>query len=143
MSKRSPASHPDDSDGKKTRIDGQGLPTDEELERMSVREKLFTGIAFGFARDWTQPQQQHDSAPKHHNFAPVATLQLFSDGAFHVRPSVCRSVMDAADSETMMFHKEREEELWGMVLAEQRQILTDHFDSRMSQRYVSPANIQH
>ncbi|UKZ77220.1 hypothetical protein TrVFT333_004939 [Trichoderma virens FT-333] len=141
MPKRTPTpQHPDSPIGKKKKLEnGQRwnrLPTDGEMEKMSVREKLFAGVSFGFAR-----RQQQKAAHNQPSYAPVASLQQIIDEAFRVNPSINRSLNDAPGS-VVMLPREVEEGLWAEDLDQRREILTDHFEQRMIQRRDTSRRLQ-
>ncbi|KAH0528406.1 hypothetical protein TsFJ059_003278 [Trichoderma semiorbis] len=116
------------------------LPTDEEMETMSVREKLLAGVSFSFARR-QQDQQQKQPAHNQPIYAPVATLQKALDEAFRVKPSIRQSLDDAPES-GMMLPGEIEERFYAESLGQRRKILTDHFHQRMNQRRDASRRLQ-
>ncbi|PNP54178.1 hypothetical protein THARTR1_05385 [Trichoderma harzianum] len=116
------------------------LPTDGEMDTMSVREKLLAGVSFSFVRR-QQDQQQKKPAHNQPIYAPVASLQKAVDEAFRVKPSIRQSLNEATES-GMMLPKETEESLWAEPLNQRREILTDHFHQRMSQRRDTSRRLQ-
>ncbi|KAL7935088.1 hypothetical protein V8C35DRAFT_326820 [Trichoderma chlorosporum] len=115
------------------------LPTEREMKRMSVREKLLTGVAFSFAR--RQQQQHQKSARKPPSYVPVATLQKAVDAVFHVNPNINRNLNDGTEP-AVMLPRQVEDGLWGEKLDHQREILSDHFHLRISQRRDASRRLQ-
>ncbi|KAL7956253.1 hypothetical protein V8C34DRAFT_326395 [Trichoderma compactum] len=136
--------HDEDPSGKKRRVEsglGQNhLPTDREMETMSVREKLLAGVSFSFVRR-QQGQQQKKPAHNQPSDAPVTSLQKAVDEAFRVNPSI-RQTLDADPESGMMLPGEIEERFWAETLDQRREILRDHYHQRMSQRRDTSRRLQ-
>ncbi|KKP01167.1 hypothetical protein THAR02_06732 [Trichoderma harzianum] len=137
MPKHALALHDDENpSGKKSKVERglkqNYLPTDGEMETMSVREKLLAGVSFSFVRR-QQDLQQKKPVHNQPSYAPVASLQKAVDEAFRVKPSIRQSLGDAPES-GMMLPGEIEETFYAESLDQRRKILTDHFHQRMTQR---------
>ncbi|KAL7941708.1 hypothetical protein V8C42DRAFT_360704 [Trichoderma barbatum] len=116
------------------------LPTNSEMKKMSVREKLLAGVSSSFAEP--QRQQQQDAPHNQPIYAPVASLQHVLDEAIHMNPKIHRSLDDSPGSGTMMLPGEVEKGLWAEDLAKRRIILSDHFFHRMNQREDTSRRLQ-
>lgn len=137
MPKHALTLHDDENpSGKKSKVERgpkqNHLPTDGEMENMSVREKLLAGVSFSFVRR-QQVLQQQKPAHNQPSYAPVASLQEIVDEVFRVKPSIRQSLDDAPES-GMMLPGEIEERFYDESLVQRRKILTDHYHQRMTQR---------
>ncbi|KAM6488561.1 hypothetical protein HDV62DRAFT_385483 [Trichoderma sp. SZMC 28011] len=145
MPKHTLTLHDDENpSGKKSKIERglrqNHLPTDGEMETMSVRKKLLAGVSFSFVRR-QHDQQQKKPAHNQPIYAPVASLQKAVDEAFRVKPSIRQSLDDAPES-GMMLPGEIEERFYDESLDQRRKILTDHFHQRMTQRRDASRRLQ-
>ncbi|OPB38949.1 hypothetical protein A0O28_0046540 [Trichoderma guizhouense] len=145
MPKHALTLHDDENpSGKKSKVERgpkqNHLPTDGEMENMSVREKLLAGVSFSFVRR-QQVLQQQKPAHNQPSYAPVASLQEIVDEAFRVKPSIRQSLDDAPES-GMMLPGEIEERFYEESLVQRRKILTDHYHQRMTQRRDASRRLQ-
>lgn len=128
--------HDEDPSGKKRKVESglrqNHLPTNGDMETMSVREKLLAGVSLSFGRR-QQDQQQKKPAHNQPCYVPVASLQKAVDEAFRVNPSIRQSLDDDPES-GMMLPGEIEDRFWAETLDQRREILRDHYHKRMSQR---------